>query len=300
MSLDEKAKIDEISPIPSHSSGQAPAATEYSTPSLSALDNLQVLPKIFQEGVLFVASGPALLLQAAQPGINSKNNSSSNSTSSNLTSELPATLHATLSYLACLVFGTREEKAALIGRLRLGQPPGLPSQGRANHPPSQLWLAATLYVTATDFYQRVYGTFDFRTSEAAYIEFGLVLRHLAPTVFPQGAWPSSRTEFWKYWDDQIDNLVVSAEAQNFATDLTQRTDLPRGVGFTKPVLRAITVEMLPVRIRDAYGLKSTVGTRRLYSTSLGFLKPVYPLLPRGWKSHPVQYYLEELRKQINA
>ncbi|KAL4929872.1 oxygenase MpaB family protein [Aspergillus undulatus] len=309
MSLDEKAKATEISPIPSNSSStnQAQAAREtptpapntntlessYNTPSLTALENLQVLPKILREGILFVASGPALLLQAAHPSL------SSSKSNSNLSKDLPATLHATLSYIAALVFGTREEKAALLGRLRLGQPPLLiPTSATA--PEAQLWLLATIYITSTDFYQRIYGKLDYRTAEASYAEFSIVLRHLAPTLLPAGSWPSNRSKFWAYFDDEVERLVVSSAAQDFACSLPQRDDLSRGMSLSKPVLRAITVEMLPVKTRQGYGLNSTVGSRTAYTMALGFLKPCYPCVPRSWRDGHVEYYLREVRRVINT
>ncbi|KAL4911031.1 hypothetical protein BDW74DRAFT_5014 [Aspergillus multicolor] len=295
MSLDEKANAEKISPISSNSSSeQAPPPTTDLNPS--ALNNLQVFPKLLQEGVIFVASGPALLLQAAHPGFSSTTN-----TSTNLTTELTTSLHATLSYIACLVFGTAQEKEALLGRLRLGQPPLQSSSPTSQSPASQLWQLATLYATATDFYQRIYGTFDYRTAEAAYDEFGVVVRHLSPTVLPSGQapWPSTRAEFWKYWDAELSKLAVSAAAHDVAMELAH-WDLPRGVGLTRPVLRTITVEMLPENIREGYGLKSTFGSRRLYATAMGLLKPVYPCIPKGWRSGPVKYYLEEVRKGISS
>ncbi|KAL4985200.1 hypothetical protein BDW68DRAFT_147828 [Aspergillus falconensis] len=302
MSLDEKRDIEKITPVPSSTGSIQPQTAAYNTnTSLSGLDSLQVLPEILQEGVIFVACGPALLLQAAHPGLNTINNGSSN-----LTNDLTSSLHATLSYIACLVLGSKDEKEALLGRLRLGQPP-LQSSLKATAPASQLWLVATIYATAADFYQRIYGTFDYRTAEAAYNEFTLVLRHLTPTVLPstsageqslsQVSWPSTRAEFWKYWDAELSKLVVSAAAHDVATEL-QKRDLPRGVGLTRPVLRAVTIEMLPENIRHGYGVKSTFVTRQLYATAMGLLKPVYPCLPKGWRSTPANYYLEEVRKGI--
>ncbi|KAL4734987.1 hypothetical protein BDV11DRAFT_43625 [Aspergillus similis] len=304
MSLDEKRDIDRITPVPSSASSTKPQTATYNTnTSLSGLDNLQVLPKILQEGVIFVACGPAILLQAAHPGLNT-----ASSGSSNLTNDLTSFLHAVLSYIACLVLGSKNEKEALLGRLRLGQPP-LQSSLKATSPASQLWLVATIYATAADFYQRIYGTFDYRTAEAAYDEFALVLRHLSPTVLPsasageqslsQVSWPSTRTEFWKYWDAELSKLTVSAAAHDVAAEL-QKRDLPRGVGLTKPVLRAVTIEMLPENIRDGYGVKSTFVTRQLYATAIGLLRPVYPCLPKGWRSGPANYYLEEVRKEISS
>ncbi|KAL4955343.1 hypothetical protein BDW69DRAFT_121026 [Aspergillus filifer] len=305
MSLDEKAKAAEISPVSTNTDGYttstpapAPAPNTNTldngtnTPSLTTLENLQVLPKILREGILFIASAPALLLQAAHPALNSP-------TSSSLQSDLPATLNSTLSYIAALVFGTREEKAALLGRLRLGQPP-FPTPSTSGNEEAQLWVLATLYATATHVYQRVYGTFDFRTSEASYVEFGLVLMHLSPALLAPGSWPSSRAKFWSYFDETVAGLTVSAAAQDFASSLQSRDNLPMAMSLSKPVLRAVAVEMLPETVRKGYGLQSTVGSRTVYSTAMGLVKPVYPVLPGGWKRGHVEYYLGEVRRVINA
>ncbi|KAL2827210.1 hypothetical protein BDW59DRAFT_58648 [Aspergillus cavernicola] len=312
MPLDEKPNSDEISPITSQST--SPPSTNNPTTTAHSLETLQVLPKILQEGIILLASGPALLLQAAQPSLkhnlgqtpsedNTNNASTSTSTSTspshpaNLTTDLPTTLQSILGYIACLAFGTKEEKDALIGRLRLGQPPVPVS---SNNPASQLWIIATLYATATDFYQRIYGEFDYRTAERGFLEFSLVLKNLEPVVLAPGLWPDSRAAFWKYWDEQIEQLNVSAEARNFASELMNRSDLPRGFSYMKPVMRAVAIEMVPDRIREAYGLKSTAGTRGLYRTTMGFSVAVWPALPKRLRAYPVQGYLEDMRGHLNV
>ncbi|KAL2870925.1 oxygenase MpaB family protein [Aspergillus lucknowensis] len=306
MSLDEKAHGDRVSPVSSFSTETPPKPTRATTDP-NALDNLQVLPKILQEGILFIASGPALLLQAAQPALKRRlSQTAPNTSSPTLADDLTTTLRSTLSYIACLVFGTREEKQALLGRLGLGQPP-LPTTKLAVSPNTndaeanevvQLWLVATLYATATDIYQRIYGRIDYRTAERGYAEFALLLRHLDNVVLPAHLWPATRAEFWRYWDDELEGLSVSADAHKFAHDLATRTDLPRWVSMLKPVMRVVTVEMLPVRIREAYGLKSTMGTRGVYRTTMGFSVAVYPALPKNVRSWPVKYYLDEMRKHL--
>ncbi|KAL3474593.1 hypothetical protein BJX99DRAFT_248104 [Aspergillus californicus] len=309
MSLDKKSPdLNGISPISS-------VTTDPST-----LSTFQVLPKIFQEGILFIASGPALLLQAAQPGLNhaaTTDTSTNAHTNTNLSKDLTTPLHSTLAYIACLLFGTQAEKEALVGRLRLGQPPlaphaaaggitsstGSPIQVTASRDSNaQLWMLATIYATATDVYQRIYGEFDYRTSEKAYAEFALLLPYLSlhSSGLPPGLWPSTRAEFWRYWDDQMRGLVVSGEARKFADELMSRRDLPRGVGSLRPVLRAVTVEMLPAAIRDGYGLKSTAGTRGVYRTAMGFSVAVWPALPRGVRAYPVNSYVKEVKRCLEV
>ncbi|GAB1201901.1 hypothetical protein APSETT445_000496 [Aspergillus pseudonomiae] len=117
---------------------------------------------------------------------------------------------------------------------------------------------------------------------------------------PSGTWPENRQAFWKYWDDQIEQLTVTADAHKFAQDLLHRNDYPRWVSFMKPFLRVLTIEMLPPRIREAYGLKSTFSTRGLYRTTMGFSVAVYPALPTSTRGYPLRYYLQELRKHMNV
>jgi uncharacterized protein (DUF2236 family) len=270
------------------------------THRLDALDQLEVMPHILQEGILFAASGSALLLQAAMPGINNRSSDSQASPSpsnGNLASELGDALQAYLSYIACLVFGTRQEKKTLLDLLARGQPPLGGSEFYSTHQPAQRWVAATLYATATDFYQRVYGRVNYRTAEKAYAEFALLMHCIG---LQPGVWPDTRQAFWTYWDDQIEQLSVSAEAHRFAKDLMERGDFPRWVALSKPFLRVLTIEMLPPRIREAYGLKSTAGTRALYRTTMGFSVAVYPALPKSTRRYPWKYYLDELRKHLNV
>ncbi|KAF4255821.1 hypothetical protein CNMCM8812_003859 [Aspergillus fumigatus] len=263
---------------------------------LDALDSLEILPQILQEGILFAGSGTALLLQAATPEIRNDHDKANNGP--NLATELGNALQAMLSYVSCLVFATRQEKKTLLDMLNRGQPPLRGSEHYyAAAPDVQLWIAATLYATATDFYQRIYGRVDYRTAEKAYAEFGLLVHTLG---LPSGVWPETRQKFWTYWDDRIERLTVTPDANMFAKDLLHDKAVPRWVQMLKPFLRVVTIEMLPPRLREEYGLKSTMGTRGLYRSTMGFSNAVYPALPVSLRSYPLRYYLNELRKHLNV
>ncbi|PYI07902.1 hypothetical protein BO78DRAFT_406173 [Aspergillus sclerotiicarbonarius CBS 121057] len=292
--MNEKAPADGISPVSSE------ATYTNTTNHLDALDKLEILPQILQEGILFAGSGAALLLQAAYPNIRTAfdeltRTSTSASSGSNLATTLSNTLQTALSYIACLVFGTPSEKRHLLSLLQKDTPP-LPSK-LPSDPATQLWMTATVYATATDFYQRIYGRVDYRTAERAYMEFTTILACLG---IAKDVWPSTRQGFWTYWDEQIERLSVSAEAHRFAKDLLERSDLPGWVVAVKPLLRVITIEMLPPRIREAYGLKSSATTRGLYRSTMGFSVAVYPALPEKWRGYPLRFYLGELRGRLGA
>lgn len=295
MSYDEKNAGDQITHTPSNTSNYS-VKNPY-LDDFEKLEKLEILPHILQEGILFAGSGSALLLQAAYPGIKNRISHSEAGDGGALAKELSDALQATLSYIACLVLGTEKEKKTLLSLLQRGQPPYRASQTYTSTPAIQLWVSATLYATATDFYQRVYGRVNYRTAEKAYAEFTLLMHALGT---PTGMWPENRQAFWKYWDDQIEQLTVTADAHRFAQELFERKDLPRWVNMLKPLMRVATIEMLPPRIREAYGLKSTMSTRGLYRTAMGFSVAIYPALPQSTRSYALQYYLTDLRKRLNV
>ncbi|KAJ5106063.1 hypothetical protein NUU61_003410 [Penicillium alfredii] len=264
---------------------------------LHALEQLEILPQILQEGILFAGSGAALLLQAALPGIREEETTGGPDV---LATELLDALQAHISYMSCLVFGTREERKALLDTLHRGIAPLL-GGGRQNrfshHPPLQLWMAATLYATSTDFYQRVYGRVEYHTAQRCYSEFTLIMNCLG---MPADIWPETRQAFWSYWDNQVANLRVSSDAATFAKDLRESTDMPRWVQTIKPFLRVVTIEMLPPRLRDAYGLRSTAATRALYRTWMGFSVAVYPAMPNKLRAYPLRFYQDRLREKLHV
>lgn len=291
-----------ISPVESkaeaaHHQGPDPAVTSDSG-RLHALEQLEILPQILQEGILFAGSGAALLLQAAMPALRDSENE--HPSPQDLATELLDALQAHLSYISTLVFGSRDERKTLLDLLHRGEAPGLGGGHNnrfANHPPQQLWMAATLYATATDFYQRVYGRIDYQTAQRGYSEFALLMNCLG---IPPGTWPENRQAFWSYWDDQVPRLTVSADAARFAKDLRESTDMPRWVQTMKPFLRVVTIEMLPPRLRDAYGLRSTMTTRAMYRTWMGFSVAVYPAMPNKLRAYPLRYYQDRLKGQLNV
>lgn len=289
--LDEK-------PTLSHDSHETQDVNGSGSGRLHALEQLEILPQMLQEGILFAGSGAALLLQAALPAIREVENENTNSQA--LVTELLDALQAHLGYLSTLVFGKRDERKTLLDMLQRGEAPGL-GGGRnnrfAHHPALQKWMAATLYATATDFYQRVYGRVDYQTAQRAYSEFGLLMNCLG---IPAGTWPETRQAFWSYWDDQVGKLTVSTDAAQVAKDLRESTDMPKWVQNMKPFLHAVTIEMLPPNLRDSYSLKSTASTRILYRTWMGFSVAVYPAMPNKWRGYPLRYYQDKLRGKLNV
>ncbi|CAG7962050.1 unnamed protein product [Penicillium olsonii] len=296
------SSISPVSTVDEKQFGALPVTNAEAAPShsdsgrLHALEQLEIIPKMLQEGIIFAGAGAALLLQAALPGIRDGTTGGPKE----LATELIEVMQCHISYISCLVFGTRAERKTLLDLLQSGERPLLGDGHSARftaHPPQQLWMAATLYVTTTDVYQRVYGRVDYATAQRAYSEFTLLMYCLG---VPSGTWPASREEFWSYWDDQVSQLTVSSDAAEFAKDLRESTEMPRWVQSMKPFLRVAMIEMLPPQLRDAYGLRSTVSTRTLYRTYMGLSVAVYPAMPRKWRAYPYRFYQDRLKKQLNV
>jgi len=264
---------------------------------LHALEKLEILPQILQEGILFTGSGAALLLQAALPSIREEVSSGGHK---ELVPELLNALQAHISYILSLVFGTRIERLALINLLRRREAPLLGGGHAiqfAHHSDLQLWMAATIYSTSTDIYQRIYGRLDYNSAQHAYSEFTLLTNYLG---IQPNTWPASRQAFWTYWDHQVTQLTVSPDAAQFAKDLRESTDMPQWVQTMKPLLRGVTIEMLPPSLRAAYELRSTAITRALYRTWMGFSVTLYPAMPKKWRSYPLRFYQDCLKGKLNV
>lgn len=263
---------------------------------LHALEQLEVLPQILTEGIIFSGAGTALLLQAALPGIQE-----SGATPHELATELVDALQANISYISSLVFGDRAERRTLLELLSRGEHPGL-GGGRNNrfthYSDLQLWMGATMYATSVDFFQRVWGPVDFETAQRSYSEYSLLMNCLG---LPPSHWPETRQAFWQWWDVTLDQkLVVSAEAAQFAADLRDSQELPNWVMKVKPYLHAVTIETLPPRLRDSYGLESTGGTRFRYKLWMFFSSALYLALPSKYRSFPLRYYRDRLRSRMNV
>jgi uncharacterized protein (DUF2236 family) len=237
------------------------------------------------------------LLQAALPSIREKVSSGGRK---ELAPELLNALQANISYILCLVFGTRSERLTLINLLRDREAPllgGGQAIQFAHHSDLQVWMAATLYSTSTDIYQRIYGRVDYNSAQRAYSEFTLLTNYLG--IHPN-TWPPSRQAFWTYWDHQVAELTVSPDAAQFAKDLRESIDMPQWAQTMKPLLRGVTIEMLPPSLREAYELRSTAITRALYWTWMSFSGTLYPAMPKKWRSYPLRFYQDCLKEKLDV
>ncbi|KAJ5636863.1 uncharacterized protein N7484_010176 [Penicillium longicatenatum] len=258
---------------------------------LNALDEPHRIQQIIQEGLLLAGGAAAILLQVAEPGVGKGVHKHSDFASRPLDR-----LRTTMTYIYCMTYGTRDEKKAIIEMVHRVHAPVSGPDYSANDPELQLWVAATLYAVGTDLYQRVFGNMDQETSDAIYHEYSILATSLR---VPPGMWPPSRLAFWQYWDAKIATVEITDDAKHVVEDLLRNKKLPIPMRAVLPLVRLTTTEMLPPRIREAYGLKSTKIRRGSYRFLMGFTRVTYPHLPRVIRTYPMRYYLKDMRRRLS-
>jgi uncharacterized protein (DUF2236 family) len=249
---------------------------------LDALEN----PK----GIILVGGAVAILLQVAAPGV-----ARGVDEHSNFAYRPVDRLRTTMTYIYCMAFGTREEKQTVIAMVHRAHASVKGPGYSANDPVLQLWVAATLYAVGIDLYQQMFGNMDEETAEALYREYAILAVSLR--VRPE-MWPVNRKAFWEYWTHQIATLQITEHAESVAQDLLYNQNAPLPVRALLPFVRLTTTELLPPRLQEAFGLKSTRFTRVVNNMIVWFTKALYPHLPISVRTYPMQYYLKDMRRRM--
>jgi len=279
-----------------HSSQEISEKTTLPTtpdPNLSCLNpnfNPVALQKVVKEGILLSTGALAILLQIANPGVGQGVNEHSNFAYRPLDR-----LRTTMTYVYCMAFGTPLEKKTIIETVNRAHIPVAGPTYSADDPELQLWVAATLYGCGIDIYEKVFGKLDEATAEQCYQEYSVMATSLR---VPEGMWPKTRKDFWAYWDDKIATLQITDHAKNVANDLLHNDKGPLWIRANLPLLRTLTVQWLPPRMREAYGLKNSKGRRAVHNVSMGMARTFYPLVPGFIRQYPVKFYLKDMRREM--
>jgi len=243
--------------------------------------------KIVQEAILLAGGAVAILLQVAEPGVGRGVDEHSNFAYRPIDR-----LRTTMTYVYCMVYGTVEEKKAIIDMVHRAHSVVRGENYSADDPELQLWVSATLYAAATEIYEKFFGEFDEQTNDEIYREYSILASSLR---VPAELWPANRDAFWVYFNHKVETIEVTPYAKNVARDLlfNKRTPLLLKAGI--PMIRILTAEWLPPRLREAYGLKRKPKT---YKTILFLLQTFYPGLPTFIRTFPVKYYMRDMRKRL--
>ena len=280
------------------------------------------LGDVAREGVLIAGGGRAILLQIADPRIGVAVAAHSNF------SERPLDrLNGTLSFVYAQVFGTeaeRRETARRVNRAHgpvhssptenLGSRGEAPGPGGQTHPASteggshsvaynafdadaQLWVAATLYDTAIQMFERIFGALSSADAERVYQGYAVLGTALQ---VPEGAWPADRAAFAVYWAQRMSELTVTPEARRVAADLLHPRRGPLWLKAGMPLARLVTVGLLNGDLRAAFSFRWTPGRQRRFDTAMRMTRAIWPRLPRIIRTAPRDLYLRRLRVSRSA
>lgn len=250
-----------------------------------------------QESVILGGGAAAILLQVAEAGVGA-----GVSEHSNFSHRALDRLRTTMTYVYCMAYGTAQERktvADMVTRVH-DEVSGTLSEGRnqgrpysALDPDLQLWVAATLYWTATEVYRSVFGEIrDARLMDLIYKDYSILACSLQ---VPPELWPATRDDFAAYWDSKVAGLEITEHARQIAQDLLYDIKLPFYLKMAMPLVRMLTAELLPARIREGYGLKRYPKTYRVCEFGV---KAIYRPTPSFIRSLPVKYYMWDMRRRL--
>lgn len=250
------------------------------------------------DAVLLAGGGRAILLQLADRRVGH-----GVARHSDFSSRPLDRLHGTMTYLYAIVYGTPEEVAAVRRHVDRAHGPvhsdrhAVPEDGvhyDAFDRDAQLWVAATLWDSALQVWERVHGPLDEEHAETVYRQYAVVGTSLQ---VPEAAWPADRAAFRRWWDDRLAHLEVDDEARAVARDLLR----PRGPAWLRavmPVVALVTAALLPPTVRDAYGLPWDDRRARRADRLLTVVAAVWPHVPRRLRTLPRDLYLRALRRRL--
>jgi uncharacterized protein (DUF2236 family) len=230
--------------------------------------------QVDREAALFLGAGRALLLQLAHPWV-----AAAVAEHSRALDDPIGRFHGTFGTVFAMVFGSRAEALAMARRLyrrHEGIAGRLPDGGayEANDRAALRWVHATLTHTAL----LAYGFIAPVTPDERARYYGEAVRFaglfgLAPHELPPD-WDGFAAAFDAAL--QSDMLTVSATARAIATRLLT------GAGswiIVPSWYRALTAELLPPHLRDAFGLAYGDAEREAVARALRRIRRIYPHLP---------------------
>jgi len=248
------------------------------------------------ESVLVLAGGRAILLQIANPAV-----AHGVARHSDFAARPLDRLTGTLSYVYAVTCGTPIDRAAAVRRVSLAHRPvhsartvGVPAADEpAGHPPAynafdpqlQLWVAATLYESATRMHDLVYGPLADTDAESVYRDYGVLGTALQ---VPAGLWPADRAAFAEYWDQAVAALSTDDTTRSVARQLLYPKTGPVWLRLAMPLARLVTTGLLTPTERALFDLPWSAGRERAYGLAIGVVRWVYPRLPARLRHAPMR------------
>ncbi|WP_141578703.1 oxygenase MpaB family protein [Actinomadura sp. WMMA1423] len=247
---------------------------------------------ITREGVLIAAGGAASLLQTAHPKV------AQGVYDHSYTADDPLRrLRNTMGWLYAVQFGTREEAETFSALVTKGHSAVTGPDYEANDPELQVWVAATLFAVAAQFYQLVFR----RTFTDAELEefYGQTKVYATILGCPEERMPETYRQFREYYADMVQSLEITDASRAIAAQVLA-PKLPGGPLHAPGLaaIRLLTAGLMPAPIREQYGWRWDAGRERRFRLLVGTIALVYPRLPLRVRTLPREYYLLTTRRML--
>lgn len=248
-------------------------------------EGLDALRRVAGEGIVLAGGARAVLLQVAHPAIASAVDEHSDFAARPLDR-----LHATLRYVYAVTHGSAADRERMAEAVNSAHRHVVAPGYDARDPDLQLWVTATLYETAVDLYERVFGALPPQLGERVYRQYAVLGTTLQ---MPAERWPVDRAAFATYWTTALGELRVTDQARTIARELLHPRDAV--LRPLSPAVRLVTGGLLPPWLRADYGLPWSQHRQRAFDLMLRTVGLGYPRLPAPIRQLPKSYYLRTLR-----
>ena len=244
------------------------------------------------ESVLLAGAGRAILLQLANPAVGY-----GVADHSSFATDPLKRLHGTLSYIYALSNGAPAQRKAMQRQVHRAHRPvksaGSPTAPTyaASDPQLQLWVAATLYETASQTYDAVFPALSATDAESVYQSYAELGTALG---MPAELWPKTRKDFADYWVQQLEALRVDATTRAVAAELLAAKHAPLWMRALMPLARLLTVGLLPPTVREMYGFSWTPRKDLLFRAVFKVAVVLVRITPARIRHAPMHFYLKRI------
>lgn len=245
---------------------------------------------IAEEGILLLGGARAILLQIAQQDVGR-----GVARHSNFSADPMKRLRNTLTYIYVVVYGTPEEVEQVTARVNTAHLPVHGDGYDAAEPGLQLWVAATLYQSATTIYERIFGQLDAADAESLYRDYAVLGTALQ---MPQDAWPPDLAAFSRYWIDTSAKWCSTPETLDVCAALLWPKNVPVWLRLGMPLVRLVTAGLLTPQVRAIYALPWSPSRQRRFDATMRLIAYLFPHLPKRIRHWPKNHYLAKFRAQL--
>lgn len=210
-------------------------------------------------------------------------------------------LRTTAQYLAVVILGTDEERAAYrdainVAHRMVRSTADSPVKYNAFDRDLQLWVAACLYVFYEDTYQLLRGRLTEEQAESLY-QHGKLLGTTLQVTDDQ--WPATRPEFDEYWNATCERLEMDDFVRDYLLRLINLKMInPLFRLLFAPLLRFLTIGFLAPRFREILGVQWSPAEQRQFENLFLFVSFVNRFIPKFLRTFSYSVLMSDLRRRL--